>query len=484
MNDLSLHLESSYTDLPDVFFSRLIPTPVKKPELVILNKTLAEEIGMDLSGISRNQLAELFSGNLIPKNTSPFAQAYAGHQFGNFTMLGDGRAIILGEHMAPSERRIDIQLKGSGRTPYSRGGDGRAALGPMLREYIISEAMHALGIPTTRSLAVVKTGEIVYREQELTGAILTRTASSHIRVGTFEFASLQDDKKCTQSLLNYLIERHFPKIREEQNQAIALMEAVIHQQADLITQWMRVGFIHGVMNTDNMALCGETIDYGPCAFMDTFAPDTVFSSIDHRGRYAYANQPYIAQWNLARLAETLLAFIDPDRKKAIEIAENCLNSFEKIYKEKWLTMMGTKIGLKERFEGDEKLISELLDWMHKNSADFTNTFINLGKEKLPDFEAYATKDFQSWHSRWQERIRKEKQDRTATLALMNSVNPLVIPRNHKVEEALQAAEENDLQPFHNLLQSLEKPYENNGRLDGYQSPPKPEEKVHQTFCGT
>ena len=295
---------------------------------------------------------------------------------------------------------------------------------------------------------------------------------------------MQDDKKCTLSLLNYLIQRHFPKIREEENQAIALMEAVIHQQADLITQWMRVGFIHGVMNTDNMALCGETIDYGPCAFMDTFAPDTVFSSIDHRGRYAYANQPYIAQWNLARLAETLLAFIDPDRKKAIEIAENCLNSFEKIYKEKWLTMMGSKIGLKERCEGDEKLISELLDWMHKNSADFTNTFINLGKEKLPDLEAYATKDFQSWHSRWQERIRKEKQDRTATLGLMNSVNPLVIPRNHKVEEALQAAEENDLQPFHNLLQSLEKPYENNGRLEGYQSPPKPEEKVHQTFCGT
>ena len=292
-------------------------------------------------------------------------------------MLGDGRAIVLGEHITPNGGRLDIQLKGSGKTPYSRGGDGRAALGPMLREYIISEAMHSLGIPTTRSLAVVTTGETVYRDKELTGAILTRIARSHIRVGTFEFAALQQNKAITRALLDYLINRHFPEIREEENTPLALLNAVIKQQAELIIHWMRVGFIHGVMNTDNMALSGETIDYGPCAFMDRFAPDTVFSSIDHRGRYAYANQPHIAQWNLIRLAEALLPLIDENRELAIEKSEDALNSFEILYKDSWKSMMRSKIGLSQADPEDEQMITELLDYMHQNQLDYTNTFRDL-----------------------------------------------------------------------------------------------------------
>ena len=484
MTDFIFQLESTYTKLPQVLFSKLSPTPVRQPGVVLFNEKLANEIGLNLSDMSKEVRADLFAGNFVPEGTEPFAQAYAGHQFGNFTMLGDGRAIVLGEHLTPSGQRLDLQLKGSGRTPYSRGGDGRAALGPMLREYIISEAMHALGIPTTRSLAVVTTGEKVYRETELPGAILTRIAGSHIRVGTFEFTSLQEDKQVTQALLDYLIDRHFPEIKEKENQPFALLEAVIHQQAELITHWMRVGFIHGVMNTDNMALSGETIDYGPCAFMDTFAPDTVFSSIDHKGRYAYANQPYIAQWNLARLAESLLPLMDGKKEEIIASVEDLLNSFEQIYKSKWLSMMGSKLGFAETGQEDEKLITELLDWMHKNSADFTNTFLNLCKEEIPDGALYASESFQSWHVRWQNRLRKEEQGLEASFALMRSVNPAVIPRNHKVEEALQAGEEGNFKPFHDLLNAVEKPYVDGDHLLPYQAPPEPGEKVLQTFCGT
>ena len=484
MTDFIFQLESTYAELPQVLFSKLSPTPVRQPGVVLFNEKLANEIGLNLSDMSKEVRADLFAGNFVPEGTEPFAQAYAGHQFGNFTMLGDGRAIVLGEHQTPSGQRLDLQLKGSGRTPYSRGGDGRAALGPMLREYIISEAMHALGIPTTRSLAVVTTGEKVYRETELPGAILTRIAGSHIRVGTFEFTSLQEDKQVTQALLDYLIDRHFPEIKEKENQPFALLEAVIHQQAELITHWMRVGFIHGVMNTDNMALSGETIDYGPCAFMDTFAPDTVFSSIDHKGRYAYANQPYIAQWNLARLAESLLPLMDGKKEEIIASAEDLLNSFEQIYKSKWLSMMGSKLGFAETGQEDEKLITELLDWMHKNSADFTNTFLNLCKEEIPNGALYASESFQSWHARWQNRLRKEEQGLETSFALMRSVNPAVIPRNHKVEEALQAGEEGNFKPFHDLLNAVEKPYVDGDHLLPYQAPPEPGEKVLQTFCGT
>ncbi|MEG3604605.1 MAG: YdiU family protein [Verrucomicrobiota bacterium] len=484
MTVFGFQLERTYSKLPGVFFSKLSPTPVSSPKILLFNQKLAEEIGLDLSVLSEEERTQLLSGNLVPKGIEPFAQAYAGHQFGNFTMLGDGRALMLGEHLTPSGQRLDLQFKGSGRTPYSRGGDGRAALGPMLREYLISEAMHALGIPTTRSLAVVATGESVYRESELPGAILTRTAGSHIRVGTFEFASLHEDKAMTQALLNYLIDRHFPEIREEENKALSVLRAVIDQQIDLITHWMRVGFIHGVMNTDNMALSGETIDYGPCAFMDVFSPDTVFSSIDHRGRYAFANQPYVAQWNLARLAESLLPLIHDERQDAIAGAEESLNAFEPAYKDKWLAMMGTILGLAEADKQDERLVTDLLDWMHSNGADYTNTFRDLGRQVLPENQLYQSETFETWHRRWQERLGGEGRSLDSSLSLMRSVNPAIIPRNHKVEEALQAGEEGNLNPFRNLLKALESPYEEADHLAPYQVPPKPSEKVHQTFCGT
>lgn len=481
MTDSSLRLESTYANLPGIFYTRLSPVPVSKPKVVIFNQKLAEEMGLDLTHFNGQQKAGLLAGNLIPEGCTPFAQAYAGHQFGNFTMLGDGRAIILGEHLSSSGKRFDIQYKGSGRTPYSRGGDGRAALGPMLREYIISEAMHSLGIPTTRSLAVVSTGETVYREDELPGAILNRIASSHIRVGTFQFAALHQEKTISQSLLDYTIDRHFPESKDHENKALALLDQVMKLQADLITHWMRVGFIHGVMNTDNMALCGETIDYGPCAFMDSFDPSTVFSSIDHQRRYAYANQPVMAHWNLARLAESLLPLIHENRETAIELAEDSLKAFEELYKSKWLAMMGNKLGLAKIEDQDEELITELLDLMHEYSADYTNTFLDLGQKELPAEEFYISEDFSNWHNRWVERLQQEGGD---SFALMRSVNPTVIPRNHKVEEALQAAERDDLTPFHHLLEAVTNPYESGEYLKPYQTPPNPKEKVLQTFCGT
>ena len=481
MTDSSLRLESTYANLPGIFYTRLSPVPVSKPKVVIFNQKLAEEMGLDLTHFNGQQKAGLLAGNLIPEGCTPFAQAYAGHQFGNFTMLGDGRAIILGEHLSSSGKRFDIQYKGSGRTPYSRGGDGRAALGPMLREYIISEAMHSLGIPTTRSLAVVSTGETVYREDELPGAILNRIASSHIRVGTFQFAALHQEKTISQSLLDYTIDRHFPESKDHGNKALALLDQVMKLQADLITHWMRVGFIHGVMNTDNMALCGETIDYGPCAFMDSFDPSTVFSSIDHQRRYAYANQPVMAHWNLARLAESLLPLIHENRETAIELAEDSLKAFEKLYKSKWLAMMGNKLGLAKIEDQDEELITELLDLMHEYSADYTNTFLDLGQKELPAEEFYISEDFSNWHNRWVKRLQQEGGD---SFALMRSVNPAVIPRNHKVEEALQAAERDDLTPFHHLFEAVTNPYESGEYLKPYQTPPNPKEKVLQTFCGT
>ena len=481
MTDSSLRLESTYANLPGIFYTRLSPVPVSKPKVVIFNQKLAEEMGLDLTHFNEQQKADLLAGNLIPEGCTPFAQAYAGHQFGNFTMLGDGRAIILGEHLSSSGKRFDIQYKGSGRTPYSRGGDGRAALGPMLREYIISEAMHSLGIPTTRSLAVVSTGETVYREDELPGAILNRIASSHIRVGTFQFAALHQEKTISQSLLDYTIDRHFPESKDHENKALALLDQVMKLQADLITHWMRVGFIHGVMNTDNMALCGETIDYGPCAFMDSFDPSTVFSSIDHQRRYAYANQPVMAHWNLARLAESLLPLIHENRETAIELAEDLLKAFEELYKSKWLAMMGNKLGLTKIEDQDEELITELLDLMHEYSADYTNTFLDLGQKELPAEEFYISEDFSKWHNRWVERLQQEGGD---SFALMRSVNPAVIPKNHKVEEALQAAERDDLTPFHHLLEAVSNPYESGEYLKPYQTPPSPKEKVLQTFCGT
>jgi uncharacterized protein YdiU (UPF0061 family) len=354
----------------------------------------------------------------------------------------------------------------------------------MLREYIISEAMHALNIPTTRSLAVVTNGEKVYRETGLPGAILTRIASSHIRVGTFEYAALQQDKGIMPTLVDYTIERHYPWIKEKKNKTLSLLEAVIEKQADLITHWMRVGFIHGVMNTDNMTLSGETIDYGPCAFMDAYDPRTVFSSIDHAGRYAYGNQPTIAQWNLARLAETLLPLLDDKIEKAADMAEEAVNGFGPLYKDKWLSMMRSKLGLFGARAEDESLIADLLDWMHQADADYTNTFRDLTEEKPPQGKPYDGKTFKEWYARWRAQLAQYTKPLKSSLSLMGANNPVVIPRNHKVEQVLEAATNGDLKPLKDLLAALQEPYENRSNLKPYQSPPKPEEIVHQTFCGT
>ena len=484
MTSSGFKFDNTYLHLPEIFYTKLVPAPVPEPEMVILNTPLAIELGLDFSEISLDKQAVLFSGNQMPESAEPFAQAYAGHQFGHFSILGDGRAIVWGEHITPTGQRFDLQFKGSGPTPYSRGGDGRAPLGPMLREYIISEAMQALNIPTTRSLAVVTHGEQVYRETTLPGAILTRVASSHIRVGTFQFAALKEDKETIQALLDYTIKRHYPEIKEKQNKALSLLKAVIEKQAELITHWMRVGFIHGVMNTDNMALSGETIDYGPCAFMDTYDPGTVFSSIDHTGRYAYANQPAITQWNLARLAETLLPLINENAEKARDLAEEAINGFGVVYKEKSLSMLRAKVGLFGEQPEDEKLITDLLDWMHQKGADYTNTFLDLTNEAPPKGESYNSDTFKEWHTRWQARVVKNTQPLESSLALMRANNPVVIPRNHIVEQALDAATNGDLHPLKDLLATLQEPYKNSSDLKPYQCPPKPEEKVCHTFCGT
>ena len=478
------NFDNTYIHLPKAFYTELSPVPVRKPEMVIFNAPLSTDMGLDFSGISTDVKAALFSGNIMPEGSEPLAQAYAGHQFGHFTMLGDGRAIVWGEHITPSGQRLDIQFKGSGPTPYSRGADGRAVLGPMLREYIISEAMHALNIPTTRSLAVVTNGEKVYRETGLPGAILTRIASSHIRVGTFEYAALQQDKGIIQTLVNYTIDRHYPWIKEEHNKTLSLLKAVIEKQADLITHWMRVGFIHGVMNTDNMTLSGETIDYGPCAFMDAYDPRTVFSSIDHMGRYAYANQPDIAQWNLARLAETMLPLLDDEIEKAADTTEEAVNGFGALYKDKWLSMMRAKLGLFDARAEDESLITDLLDWMQRAGADYTNTFRHLTEEKPPQGKPYNDKTFKEWYTRWQAQLAKNTKPLKSSLSLMRANNPAVIPRNQKVEQVLGAATNGDLKPLKDLLTALQEPYKNRSDLKPYQSPPKQDERVYQTFCGT
>ena len=485
ISKIGWHFDNSYARLPEMMLSRLAPMPVKTPKLIILNHTLSNDLGLDFSTLTDEHIASIFAGNLLPQGSESIAQAYAGHQFGYFTMLGDGRAIIMGEHLTPDNKRVDIQFKGSGRTPYARGADGKAALGPMLREYIISEAMCALGIPTTRSLAVVATGENVIRETSLPGAILTRVAKSHIRVGTFQYIAMRGDVKTLKDFVAYTIDRHHPKIKDTGNSTLALLKIVMEKQIELITNWMRVGFIHGVMNTDNMAISGETIDYGPCAFMDTYNTETVFSSIDHHGRYAYGNQPSIAQWNLLRFAETLLPLIHDKQDKAIEIAKKTINSFSAVYKKHWIEMMRKKLGLFGEENGDETLITDLLLWMQQNKADFTNTFCSLMKEGVPKDKLFQDSIFLNWYHRWQTRLTQNKKPIELSLRLMRATNPLIIPRNHKVEEALDAASINgDLIPMYNLLKFLKKPYDNQSAIPTYQSPPAPSEHVYQTFCGT
>ena len=476
--------DNTYARLPEIMLSRIAPIPVKDPKLVIFNHNLSKELGLDFSVIEDNLLPSIFAGSLLPQESECIAQAYAGHQFGYFTMLGDGRAIVIGEHLSKNNKRFDIQFKGSGKTPYSRNGDGRAALGPMLREYIISEAMHGLGISTTRSLAVVTTGENVIRETPLPGAILTRVAASHIRVGTFQYVTMQDDIKTLKTLFNYTINRHYPELKDTNNQALSLLKFVMEKQIKLVTDWMRVGFIHGVMNTDNMTVSGETIDYGPCAFMDNYNPETVFSSIDHHGRYAYFNQPGITKWNLARFAETLLPLINNDKDKAIEMATEVINSFAEKYKKSWFKMMHKKLGLLGEDSKDENLIIDLLSWMHQNKADYTNTFCFLMNENIQENKIYNNQGFISWKQQWQERLKLHNNSPEKSLKLMCSVNPLVIARNHKVEEVLKEANNGNLNPFNDFLKVLEKPYEKQTKTNNYQFPAPSSEKKYQTFCGT
>ena len=476
--------DNTYYKLPDSFKENINPIPVKNPELIILNKNLADELNLDFSNLNNEQISKQLSGNSLPEGSNSIAQAYAGHQFGHFTMLGDGRAVLIGEHLSKKKDRYDIQFKGSGKTAFSRNGDGRAALGPMLREYIISEAMHSLNIPTTRSMAVVKTGEDVVRENILQGAILTRVASSHLRVGTFQYVAMRNNESELRTLVDYTINRHYPNIKKSKNKALDLLKVLIELQIDLVVNWMRVGFIHGVMNTDNMSISGETIDYGPCAFMDTYDPQTVFSSIDELGRYAYFNQPSITKWNLARFAECLIPLIDLKKDKAIEIATEAINSFDKSYETKWINMMRDKLGLFGQDQKDQVLIIDLLTWMHKNKADYTNTFCFLMDENFQDNKIYNDENFLTWKERWKERLKLNNNTREKYISLMKSVNPLVIPRNHKVEEVLESANNNDLSPLKKLINVLEKPYEKTKENIDYQSPAPVSDKKYKTFCGT
>ena len=483
-NKIDWKFKNSYLQLPKDMQSKQLPEKVKNPKLVLINNNLSNELGINLSNLDPEYLALVFSGNQLPTGSDTIAMAYAGHQFGHFTILGDGRAILIGEHINNKKQRYEIQFKGSGKTEFSRNGDGKAALGPMLREYIISEAMYHLNIPTTRSLAVVKTDDKVIRETELTRAILTRVASSHIRVGTFQYFAYKKEDEGLKSLVNYSINKHYPEIKNNENIYINLIDRLMDKQIDLVVNWMRVGFIHGVMNTDNMALSGETIDYGPCAFMDKYDPKTVFSSIDHFGRYAYYNQPSITKWNLARFAECLIPFLDTNKDEAIKIATNKINEFDKKYEKKWLKMMSDKIGLLDTEKEDEVLILDLLQWMHSYKADYTNTFYNLINEKIFGNQIYSSEDFLTWKDRWKMRLSKYKNRMDKVEEKMKFSNPIIIPRNYKVEEALSAAESGDTSLVEILLKALEKPYENNSNLKDFQITEKLNKSGYKTYCGT
>lgn len=477
-------LDNSYANLPKTFFSKQNPTSVRSPKLIILNNPLAASLGLNIEYMQDGDGVSILAGNNIPDSSLPIAQAYAGHQFGYFNMLGDGRAILLGEQVTPSGEKFDIQLKGSGRTPYSRGGDGRAALGPMLREYIISEAMYALGIPTTRSLAVVTTGESVIRDTLLPGAVLTRIAVSHIRVATFQYAAKWGSIEELKALADYTLERHFPGGENTENPYLFLLQEVIKRQASLISKWQLVGFIHGVMNTDNMAISGETIDYGPCAFMDTYDLETVFSSIDREGRYAYGNQPPIAEWNLARFAETLLPLLHDNDKEAVQIAQDALSSFADLYHNNWLKGMRAKLGLFNEESQDESLIEVLLSMMHKYHADYTNTFTALTFDKISGMELFNTEQFAQWYKLWKERISRQHESKESYHKLMKNSNPAIIPRNHKVEEALAAAEKGEYGVMDKLLHALSNPYAHSSEQVDYAKLPPKSACPYRTFCGT
>ncbi len=486
--------DNSYARLPERFFARLPPTPVAAPRLVRLNETLARQLGLDPARLSAPEGVAMLAGNAIPALGDPLAMAYAGHQFGHFVpQLGDGRALLLGEVVDCDGMRRDIQLKGSGPTPFSRNGDGRAALGPVLREYIVGEAMHALGIPTTRSLAAVATGETVRREKPLPGAVLTRVASSHIRIGTFQLFAARGDVEALLQLAEYVIARHYPEAAGTQAPCRRLLDLVVTRQAELIAKWLLVGFIHGVMNTDNASIAGETIDYGPCAFLDAYDPAQVYSSIDHHGRYAYGNQPHIAQWNLARLAETLLPLLAEDRGAAVAMANEILGAFTGRFEAAYAKGLRRKLGLLQERQDDRALAQDLLDRMARNGADFTLTFRRLaGAAAGTDGDAAVRSLFSDpaayddWAARWRRRL---ADDGEATAeqraAAMRAANPAFIPRNHLVEEALSGAVDNgDLSAFETLLAVLSRPYHDQPQHGRYAEPPRPDQIVRQTFCGT
>jgi len=484
---------NSYAALPDRFFAPVAPTPVAAPRLIRLNRELALQLGLDPDRLASPEGVEILAGKRVPEGAEPLAMAYAGHQFGQFVpQLGDGRAILLGEVVDRDGVRRDIQLKGSGPTPFSRRGDGRAALGPVLREYIVSETMAAFGIPTTRALAAVKTGETVLREGLLPGAVLTRVASSHIRVGTFQFFAVRRDVEGVRLLADYVIARHYPEVQGSERRYRALLDRVIAAQAELVARWLLVGFIHGVMNTDNMSVAGETIDYGPCAFMDAYDPATVYSSIDQFGRYAYGNQPSIAQWNLARLAETLLPILADDPDQAVADAQEALGAFGPRFDAAFHAGLRRKLGLFTEREEDLTLVQDLLDAMAANGADFTLTFRRLAEAAAGSEGDEAVRSlfadpaaYEAWAPRWRQRTAEEPQDGKARRAAMRAVNPAFIPRNHRVEAVIVAAvERDDLAPFEELLTVLSKPYEDQPAFARYADPPEAHERVHQTFCGT
>ena len=477
--------DHSYARLPEPLFSAAPPVPVRAPAVVLVNEPLAAELGLD-AALLREHGAAVLAGNELLPGAAPIAQAYAGHQFGHFTNLGDGRAILLGEQLTPHGRRFDIQLKGAGRTRYSRGGDGRAALGPMLREYVVSEGMHALGIPTTRSLAVTATGEEVLRATPLPGAVLVRVAASHIRVGTFQFAAAVGDPRLSPALLEHALARHDPQLAGADERAVAFLDAVVARQADLVARWMLVGFVHGVMNTDNMAVSGETIDYGPCAFLDTYDPGTVFSSIDRDGRYAYANQPAIAHWNLARLAESLLPLVPGDETAAVEALRGPLATFPDRHAASHLRHARAKLGLGTEEAGDADLVAGLLAAMHEARADFTATFASLAKlaESPPGRDAAVPGAVAAWLPAWRARLARQPGSPADAAARMRRVNPVVIPRNHRVEAALFAAETGDLVPLHRLLAALRTPFEETAANEPYRGGPPAGCGPYRTFCGT
>jgi len=462
---MNWNFQNSYTQLPNVYYTKTKPQDFENPRLLLFNSDLANELNLNVNS-NEEEICDFLLGKKNKENNF-FSQAYAGHQFGHFTILGDGRAHMLGEHINNNNKRYDIQLKGSGLTPYSRNGDGKATLGPMIREYLVSEAMHFLNIPTTRALAVILTGENILRHGFQPGAILVRVAKSHIRVGTFQFGRLLKNTSDFDNLIYYTIKRLYPEIKKNKNLYLNFFKKICEDQVNLIIEWMRVGFIHGVMNTDNMSLSGETIDYGPCAFMDTYNPKTVFSSIDDNGRYSFENQSKIVLWNLARFAETMLHLIDDNQNKAIEIVENILNENQKKYEIKWLEMMYKKINLSDDNKNKE-LVKELLDLMHIYKLDYTNTFIDLKYGKLDE------KIFKNWMSKYSLR-KKEKH---------NQINPIIIPRNHIIEEIINDSRNEDYQSLYLFNKVIRKPYDKNSIDKKFLTPPDDNQKVYKTFCGT